>query len=258
MTQFLKKLYTHVQNWFTPKKTEPITKKRYPWSSTSFLPTHSSPIYRYDMSQRMGKALHEYWDLKRDFTKYPKIDSEDKIWIYNISPANEGTAYFSKTVGRVINHPILRRVCVNPCPKDKEYVVVTSLPSVVNLERPVVDLGEIFISHEYGARVAMDLINPANLGLDQNYEGEPSLIGDRSRNLGNKGLFWSTTNPPQEKDLKDAVKRMKLYYSHLLQQAGELTCVLPKKELEKYITPEHHAAAEYFNITTVWHPVLSS
>jgi hypothetical protein len=113
-----------------------------------------------------------------------------------------------------------------------------------------------------------------------------------NRNLGDKGVFWSLNNPPTKQELLAAKKRMRDHYKMLLEQVGtqlftsamsykERVAALAKdcrstgwgknlslkrhKEIAEFrlnetlgITPEHHAAAEFFGTATEWHPILDS
>jgi hypothetical protein len=70
--------------------------------------------------------------------------------------------------------------------------------------------------------------------------------------LGAKGLFWSLTNPPGKMQIKLAKKRMEKRYTMLLEQARTVQSTDPK-QLKSILTPEHHAAAEYFGGNYIWH-----
>jgi hypothetical protein len=68
----------------------------------------------------------------------------------------------------------------------------------------------------------MDLINPSNLGLDQDqdqasYLQWSSAVGN---DFGKKGVFFSTHNPPLKKEIKAAHKRLKKYYQEVIDRAN--------------------------------------
>jgi hypothetical protein len=194
-----------------------------------------------------------------------------KFWIYNVSMLD----FEANTSLGLVKFPGKGK---------RRYAVVTSLPKCVVHIKDNVDSNEIHGVYTNGARVAMDMINPGNLGLDQdeksgegiNYSGNNSV----GRDLGAKGVFWSIHNPPLEKELASARKRMKTRYKSLLQEAGVISRVTPKTEFERrikklmedykfsraeailrvyhqtlQITPEHHAAMDYYRLTSEWHPI---
>ena len=108
--------------------------------------------------------------------------------------------------------------------KGKKYAVVTSIPDVI--VTPVARVGTddpVRAVYEDGKRVAMDMINPENLGLDQEVESSLGEHLSEGRNLGNRGVFWSKHNPPLDSELKAARKRMKKRYIMLLEQAQALS-----------------------------------
>lgn len=132
--------------------------------------------------------------------------SKDKIWIYNISE-----------LGHTLRGSIIPELKVPAC-KNEEYVVVTSLPAILRLPKVDVDKHEFAYVLLDGKRAAMDLINPSNLGVDQD-AGDNGLSFSYGNNYGNRGVFFSEHNPPLKKDLRAAHSRMKKYYAGLLEKA---------------------------------------
>jgi hypothetical protein len=100
----------------------------------------------------------------------------------------------------------------------------------------------------------MDILNPDNLGLDQDAVIlNPTSIGN---NLGEKGVFWSLNEVPTHEELQKAQKRMEEYYRRLVDKANTTQAAEPGK-LPDILTPEHLAAAAYleenFGMQFVWH-----
>jgi hypothetical protein len=198
-----------------------------------------------------------------------------RVWIYNVSRMEHRA-----------DHPLLRNVCIPANTTRKRYTLYTSLPYVVVETQHNIDANETYGLPSWGKRLAMDLINPDNLGLDQTAEIKYSTgIG---RNLGEKGVFWSLNNPPLKAEVDAAVERMEMRYKMLLEKAAvQLTEGIhsfndlvkmyvakikrhyPKMKMAQVrmdarkqaqeqfqITPEHHAAADHYKLITDWHPIL--
>ena len=192
-----------------------------------------------------------------------------KVWIYNVSKLTHE-----------VDTPTLGIVKIPGNTSRKRYVMWTSFPDVMRTPcQSYGDNGEILLSARLmsGKRFSMDLINPDNLGLDQSMN--PSM-GSVGRNLGVRGVFWSVNNPPKKAEVDAAVYRLETFYKDLLERAEimyEASKINTKRveeimEKEKLsmedalrsfkgkvmeLTPEHHAAAEWFKVTTEWHPVLA-
>lgn len=180
------------------------------------------------------------YDFKR--MPPPPSKSKAKVWIYNVSKMEHGAP----------DHPTLNNVKIPAVKDGEDYAVVTSIPRFIRNSRPDFDSQDIDIVFEDGRRVAMDFINPANLGLNQDQPSSYPWSSDGSRDLGAKGLFWSLTNPPGKMQIKLAKKRMEKRYTMLLEQARTVQSTDPK-QLKSILTPEHHAAAEYFGGNYIWH-----
>lgn len=192
--------------------------------------------------------------------------SSPRIYIYNISPLSHEK-----------DHPIFKKVTIPGCPVGQPYKLAFSLPSILPQTRVFMFQNDE-ISFEYinGARVAMDIVNPDNLGLDQSVSVVYSC--SQGNDLGVRGVFWSYNNPPTEEELESVKKRFRKHCRNLLEQAGakvytmknpfqqEVSALIKKGYTEEaaiqevqrkvQIGPEHHAAADYLRVRTVWHPVL--
>ena len=140
-----------------------------------------------------------------------KQQGKVKVWIYNIS-------HEEYTLG----NGVIKNLRVPACKGDELYSVVTSLPAVFITPNEKVDSGEIDYLLSDGRRIAMDVINPANLGIDQNIDMNGNWIAYTSlgTNFSKKGIFFSTHNPPLKKELRDAHKRLKAHYLDLMERAN--------------------------------------
>jgi len=162
------------------------------------------------------------------------------VYLYNIS---ENDYVVSRP-------PIAKEVRIPGRKAGQEYALVGRLPQPMWVPEGSVDSSQLKIGAEDARRFAMDIINPDNLGLDQD-----ALIQNpmsQGANLGAKGVFWSLNNPPTEVELKAAKKRMEAYYENILLKA-EAHAVSSPATLSQYLTPEHHAAADYFGNEYTWH-----
>lgn len=143
-----------------------------------------------------------------------------RVWIYNISQQEY-----------VLCNSIIRKLKV-PARKDEEdYAVVTSFPELIAEPVLRVDINETHYYLNKGERLAMDLINPSNLGLDQDATGMCyGITLSTGTNFSDKGVFFSTQNPPLRKDLAGARKRYKKYCTALIERANieRLTSAAPK------------------------------
>ena len=235
MTQILKGFW----NWlYTESQTDVLAAEEPKEKLVANCEVKVSP----NLSDRMIKACGSYKFIDvENFNLAAKPTY--KIWIYNVSRQSF-----------TVVHPVLRTVTIPANTTRKKYVLFTSLPNVVQMPQDNIDTDEITAKPMRGERLAMDLINPDNLGLDQDAEiGWRTSIG---RNLGEMGVFWSLSNPPKASEVAAAVKRMEVYYKNLLEQAEALEKVSTEREFQNIVTPAHHAAAEHFKITNKWHPRL--
>ena len=178
-----------------------------------------------------------------DFANFGLIPvlPKDKVWIYNVSRQQH----------MPVNHPILTEVKFPAAKEDEDYAVVTSIPRVMRYTKENIYTGHVDIVFEDGRRIAMDLVNPDNFGVDQEKPIWHAGTAE-GRDLGAKGVFWSMKNPPGKLEVRLAKKRMEMHYKFLLEQAATVQKVDPK-QLRDTITPEHHAAAEYMGGTYIWH-----
>lgn len=217
-----------------------------------------------EISEAMTRACNP--SLALDFQA---MVPSDRIWVYNVS-----------RMTHELDHHTLGHVKIPGNTSKKRYALYTSFPSVIMSTKEDLNSSIMTMFPESGKRFVMDLINPDNLGLDQSFDSKyHTSVG---QNLSKKGVFWSMHNPPKKAEVDAAVTRMETRYRDLLERAeiayenlrisgdrvvsymAEKECDLPtaitcimRQQVVPEITPEHHAAANYFKVTTPWHPVLS-
>lgn len=190
---------------------------------------------------------------------YSCVTGGVKLWVYNTS-----------RMTHTVDHPTLGQVKIPGNTTSKRYALYTSFPGVVMLPKQDMnfDLELYPVSGEYFVK---DLISPDHI-YDTNFDSPYSTgVG---RNLAHKGVFFSYHNPPKHSEVEEAVALMEKRYRDLLEAVGTTLTGEKKRgvkstkeqiqvEAERrvnyrlFITPEHHAAAEWFKITTPWHPVLA-
>lgn len=196
-----------------------------------------------------------------------------KVWIYNVSKLTHE-----------VDTPTLGRVRIPGNKTRKRYSMWTSLPNLIRIPcQTYGDNGEILVTNRVmdGKRFAMDLINPDNLGLDQDFKSHLGYSTSIGRNLGVRGVFWSEHNPPKKAEVDAAILRVETFYKDLLERAEivyqnlrvssisaeayvkefkvspeQAFTAIKNNKARLELTPEHHAAAEWFKIPTPWHPVL--
>lgn len=223
--------------------------------------TVSTPIARGDLSAGMGRANNIDFQFTTQNYLYNR-EPEFYVYLYNVS---EHSYEFSRP-------PLIRKATLQGRKSgvNEKYVLAARLPQPLLVPKGNVDSNEIDVVPQDSRRFAMDIINPDNLGLDQDAVIQnPTSIGN---NLGAKGVFWSLNGPgatankeylkrrynievaeePTQKEVESAVRRMENYYRYLLNQAKTVEASSPK-DLPDTITPEHHVAAEYYGEEYSWH-----
>jgi hypothetical protein len=172
---------------------------------------HISKRCNAELSKCMNESVNVHNNLcVEQLNLLTKEQSKLKVWIYNVSHQEY-----------TLRSSLIRKLAVPACPEDEEYAVVTSLPAVVIQPKPNIENYDTEYFLIDGRRVAMDLINPSNLGvdLDVNFDwlAMSSAIGN---DFSKRGVFFSTHNPPLKKELKSANKRLKAYYIDLVDRAN--------------------------------------
>jgi hypothetical protein len=226
--------------------------------------TMTVPMLNYELSKCMNDGANPTLNPKLVHTKI-----DHRVWLYNVS-----------RLAHEVSHPILGKLSIPGNSSKKRYVMYTSIPFPLSVPRVDLDTKELYLVPTDARRVVMDVINPDNLGLDQSLDTSKYGTSLGSNDLGKRGVFWSVHNPPKKAEVDAAIARMEKYYKDLLERAEILYegIVLNAKRVRDYMvkydsslevatikcrvaefqaTPEMHAAAEWFKVTTPWHPVLS-
>jgi hypothetical protein len=199
----------------------------------------TAPMHNQALSEGMSKANNRSFNFAlQDFLMGRKPD----YWVYLYS--------VSESSFDVYRPPLLANLHITGRKQGQDFVQCARFPQPLLSPQGSVDNDEITIMPMDTRRFVMDIINPDNLGFDQDAViQKPSGVGN---DLGKKGVFWSVNNPPTELEVKSARARMERYYNALLEKARAVETSDPKTLIEM-LTPEHHAAADYFGVETSWH-----
>jgi hypothetical protein len=199
----------------------------------------TAPVHNSHLSESMTKANNTHFNFSlQDYLYGRKPDYW--VYMYNVSEQPQD----------IFRPPLFANLHVPGRKRGEDYTLAARLPSPLLAPQGSVDSDELSTSLMDTRRVVMDMINPDNLGLDQDAViAKPSNIGN---NLGAKGVFWSLNYPPTEDEVKAAVKRMETYFNKVLEKIKALETSNPKEMLE-HLGPEAHTAADYFGIETSWH-----
>jgi hypothetical protein len=194
---------------------------------------------RPDLSMSKNKEINSDWAFTT--TNYLLNRKPDfYVYIFNIS----------RESFEIARPPYIAKAIITGCPNGQKYQKVTRLPSPFVMPKASIDSGEVDFSAVDTRRIAMDIINPDNLGIDQDQVTvKPTNVGN---NLGQQGVFWSLNEVPTDEEIAKARARMEKYYRYLLEKARAVEVSNPK-ELNEMLTPAHHAAADYFQETFTWH-----
>lgn len=203
--------------------------------------TVSAPLARPDLSSSMSRANNQDWVFITQNYMLNKAP-DYYVYLYNVSTMEH----------KISRPPMLREVTMPARRENEKYILVTRLPVPLLVPKGNVDSSEIDFIPTDTRRFAMDLINPDNLGLNQDAVIAPKEVTSQGNNLGKKGVFWSLSNPPKEEEVTAAYRRMEAHYKQILNEARTVETSNPK-ELPNILGPEHHVAAEYFHETTNWH-----
>lgn len=158
----------------------------------------------------------------------------------------------SKRAFMVKQPPLFPRLPVPACGPDERYKLVVRLPNLV----PQIDreggVGDLMRRTHRAELVAMSLVNPNNLSLDQDATPAPGTVTGIGNNLTVQGVFWTRNEKPTEDELKAAEGRREKYYRTLLNRARVLENTNPKA-LEEELNQDYRLAAQYFGEETSWY-----
>jgi hypothetical protein len=222
-------------------------------------------------AKAMGTANNIDFDLISTTSYMLNREPEYFVYIYNLSEVNIGN-----DVSFVVSRPpLIKEFKIRRRMSGQEYALVTRMPQPLLIPKGNVDSNEVDMIPQDVRRFAMDIINPDNLGIDQGAFIDPSKVTGQGMNLGNKGVFWSLNGPgatldgtrkhlriagqnipvfenPQTEEVKAARERMEKQYKKALEEADAVQISQPA-DLGKFLSPESHAACEYFGEDRSWH-----
>lgn len=162
------------------------------------------------MSEALMQSANVAYDPSMENLNWTfKQQGKVKVWIYNTNHQ-----------GCVLGNGFIKKLIVPACPQDAEYVVATSIPAVMIQPKDNADNDCIDYVMFDGRRVAMDLIDPENFGTDQDANFGRSRSLSSGTNFSMRGVFFSTHNPPLKKEIKAAHRRLKVYYTELMERAN--------------------------------------
>lgn len=201
--------------------------------------TCSTPTTRGDLSAAMTRANNIDWNFS---TADYMLSREPDFYVHLFNIA--------KQEYKVSRLPIIKEMTIPARKEGEKYARVCRLPSPMKLPKGNVDSNDIDIVVIDGRRMAMDIVHPDNLTLDQ----DAVITGSFSvgQNLGKLGVFWSLNEEPTEAELAAATKRLEAHYRSLLTEARSVETSNPQA-LPAVLTPATHAAADYFRETFSWH-----
>ena len=198
---------------------------------------------RPESNQRLSDGMNRANNIDWNFTAADYMLSRQPdfyVYLFNIA----------KQEYKVSRLPYIKEMTIPARKEGEKYARVTLFPSPMKLPKGNVDSNEIDLAIIDGRRFAMDIINPDNLGLDQDAVITQTMaIGN---NLGKLGVFWSLNADPTDAEIESAQKRLAANYRVLLQEARAVETSNPTK-LSELIGPTYHAAADYFHETFNWH-----
>ena len=220
--------------------------------------TATDPISRQDLSEGMTRAH----SLESNFTTENYLLNRKPdffVYIYNVSEMAFKVSrppIFREMVipgrsGQGMNYNAVEEMQKNGGNKEL-YILATKLPSPLVAPKANVDSSDVDYYAMDTRRFAMDIINPDNLGIDQDAVLDAKSITSKGNNIGAKGVFFSLNNPPTKAEITAAVTRMERGYMALLDEARTTEAAKPA-ELSSMLSPEHHAAADYYGEQFSWH-----
>jgi hypothetical protein len=209
----------------------------------------------------LTRAKNEAFNLGYEFNAFDYLlgrAPEYYVYLYNVS----------EEVYKVSRPPIAKEIILVGRPKGKKFQVCGRFPQPMVLPRTSVDQSAMGFDTLDARRFAMDVINSENLTLNQDAVIDARNSFSVGHDLGKKGVFWSLNGPgnvgkrgpngeellaePTEKEINRAYDRMEGYYKFLIDQADTVQASAPAK-LGEILSPEHHAACEYFGEERQWH-----
>lgn len=161
------------------------------------------------------------------------------LYMFNVGPMKH----------EVARPPIMVKATIPACPKGQKYIMAFKIGNIVNQIWADPDNGEPRTHAEYGERVMMDIVNPYNLGIDQDAPIDENHVFSVNADLGKFGVFWSKNEVPTDEEIQKAVGRMEKHFRQQLNVADALARAGKQSE----ITDVQHMAADHFHYKAGWH-----
>jgi hypothetical protein len=163
------------------------------------------------------------------------------VYLFNICP-KEFVVY---------RPPLLSKLVIHACPEGQTYIKALRLPDIVNQCWQDADTGQARTRGFDGRKVAMDVINPNNLTLNQDAAIDANTVFSDGNDLSKFGVFWSLNEVPTEAELANAKKKLEATLRQLLTQ-GDGFDRGNKREL---LTEMHYMADNYFKAGSAWNRI---
>jgi hypothetical protein len=189
------------------------------------------------------------------------------VYIYNISEQDHVVSR-PPNFDRLLIPGIRSKWNLDERGNPKPYILATRLPSPLVTPKSSTDSSEMAFDATDTRRIAMDIVNPDNWGINQDAVIDKLNVHSKHMNLAAFGVFWSLNGPgaskdqygnatgkfeePQTEELERANARMDAGYTALLEEARAIESSNPK-DLQEKLTPAHHFAADHFGETFSWH-----
>jgi hypothetical protein len=187
----------------------------------------------------------------------------------NLSLRPEGYVYVfsvSQKAFLVERPPLFPKFVIPACPKDREYIEVAKIPNpypqaIMDWDKEKVVRAPDEVDNS-GVRVAIDLIDPNNLGYTLDWSCPADAVAfvqtGAGTNLARQGVFIDLSPEPSKEELEKAKKRRHGYYEGLRVNANLLEKTRPKDlATEVFFNDDYHMMADYFGLEYAWHAKLS-
>lgn len=149
--------------------------------------------------------------------------------------------------------PIMPKVNIPACKKGERVNTPIKIPNIVNQAWEDATSGELRICGTPGERVCMNIINPANMGTDQDVEIDVQyqqfhVGGD----LSVYGVWYSRNEVPTDEEMVKPRAKMEKYYRKMLGVGDELH----RTGKQSQIPEDSFIAASYFSYRSGWNTVV--
>jgi hypothetical protein len=193
----------------------------------------------------------------------PNFRPEYTLYVFNISSRTFQDEAGKGIIGRIKMkapgvtaedpHEVMRNGKPNPGDPARRYRYVTSFPHPYPVVNPNDMTGEIETKFTDGRRFLVDMISPDNPTLSLDFVVDPAKAFSIGNDYAPRGIFFSYSNPPDEKELDKAYDRMEKYYAMLNEKAATLE-LTDKVALQNAIqqNPDHVYAANYYGKPFAW------